>query len=386
MLFRGVPRAVGALALAACLFTPPILYGARTWSQTETVISWRPPFRAIRQLDPAAPRTVFLHQVTRRRTRWTGSAASSSGCSSISPVFAYPVPNHVYPLPYAPDASMESFVRRLADTDLANAPLIFVAWRAASTSRSSGFVASSKRVDTRRPTSFARASGCWRCGEPRPGATVRRERREAPRDDAERATACVPDRPSSWAFAVCAGAMIALLWSFEYLPLVDLPQHVAQLSYWVHHDDPAFGFGDQFRLMFSPYLVGYGLARVAGLVMPPGPAIKLVITVAVIALPWSMARLLRHVGTDRWWALLGFPLALGFSFQWGFFSWIVAVPLFLLALPSTLSYAQRPTARGAWGSRPRARRCSSRTASSCCYSWPSPALRWWRRPGRGAAR
>ena len=59
-----------------------------------------------------------------------------------------------------------------------------------------------------------------------------------------------------------------------------------------------------------------------------------------------MARLLRHLGADRWWALLGFPLALGFSFQWGFFSWIVAVPLFLLVLPSTLAYARRPTLRG----------------------------------------
>ena len=70
------------------------------------------------------------------------------------------------------------------------------------------------------------------------------------------------------------------------------------------------------------------------------------ITLAVIALPWSMARLLRFVGADRWWALLGFPLALGFSFQWGFFSWIIAVSLFLLVLPSTLAYAQRPTLRG----------------------------------------
>jgi hypothetical protein len=140
--------------------------------------------------------------------------------------------------------------------------------------------------------------------------------------------------------------MIALLWSVEYLPLVDLPQHVAQLSYWIHHDDPAFGFSDQFRLMFSPYLVAYGLARVVGFVLPPAPAIKLVMTVGVVALPWSMARLLRYAGVDRWWALLGFPLALGFSFQWGFFSWIVAVPLFLLVLPSTLAYAQRPTLRG----------------------------------------
>jgi hypothetical protein len=149
-----------------------------------------------------------------------------------------------------------------------------------------------------------------------------------------------------WAFAVCAAAVTALLWSVEYLPLVDLPQHVAQLAYWIHYDDPAFGFAEQFRFVVSPYFVGIGLARVAALALPLAAAMKLVITLAVIALPWSIARLLRHVGVDRWWALLGFPLALGFSFQWGFFAWNVALPLFLLALPSTLSYARRPTVRG----------------------------------------
>ena len=83
-----------------------------------------------------------------------------------------------------------------------------------------------------------------------------------------------------WAFALCAAAMVALLWSFEYLPLVDLPQHVAQLSYWIHLDDPAFGFGEQFRFTFSPYLFGHALARAAALVMPPMAAIRLVITLA----------------------------------------------------------------------------------------------------------
>lgn len=151
---------------------------------------------------------------------------------------------------------------------------------------------------------------------------------------------------SRWAFALCAAAMVALLWSFEYLPLVDLPQHIAQLSYWIHHDDPAFGFSEQFRFTFSPYLLGHALARVAALVMPPMAAIRLVITLAVLAVPLSMARLLRHLKADPWWALLGFPLALGFSFHWGFFSWIVAVPLFLLTVPPTLSYARRPTVRG----------------------------------------
>jgi hypothetical protein len=151
-----------------------------------------------------------------------------------------------------------------------------------------------------------------------------------------------------WAFVLCAGATIALLWSVRYLPMVDLPQHTAQLSYWIHYDDPAFGFAEQLRInWFSPYLLGYALARAAALVLPVAAALKLVITLSILALPLAMDRLLRYAGGDRWWALLGFPLGLGFAFQWGFFNWMVALPLFLWLLPATLEYARSPSPRGA---------------------------------------
>jgi hypothetical protein len=44
-----------------------------------------------------------------------------------SQIVAYPLPNHLYPLPYDLDESVQAFVRRLADTELADAPLVFVA-------------------------------------------------------------------------------------------------------------------------------------------------------------------------------------------------------------------------------------------------------------------
>jgi hypothetical protein len=152
----------------------------------------------------------------------------------------------------------------------------------------------------------------------------------------------------AWAFATCAAAVVALLWSVDYLPMVDLPQHAAQLSFWIHYDDPRFGFAEHLRLCwFSPYLLGYALARAAALILPPAAALKLVITLAVLAIPLAMDRLLRYAGGDRWWALLGFPLGLGFAFQWGFFNWMVAVPLMLWVLPWVLEYARQPSPRRA---------------------------------------
>ena len=49
------------------------------------------------------------------------------------------------------------------------------------------------------------------------------------------------------ALAAVALAIVALLWSVDYLPLVDMPQHVAHLSFWVHYGDPRYGFAEQFR-------------------------------------------------------------------------------------------------------------------------------------------
>jgi hypothetical protein len=126
VLFRRLPRAASTLALAVCLFTPPVLHGVRTWSQTETIISWRPPFRTIRQSDPAGAAPVFVQSghPTSNAEDWQHGIQART--LFYSQVVAYPVPNPVYPLPYDPDASMETYVRRLADTELAGAPLIFV--------------------------------------------------------------------------------------------------------------------------------------------------------------------------------------------------------------------------------------------------------------------
>ena len=77
---------------------------------------------------------------------------------------------------------------------------------------------------------------------------------------------------------------------------------------------------------------------------------------------------------DRWWALLGFPLALGFSFQWGFSagSCRASVPA---RAPVDLRMRGGRRRAGDVGVAPRERRCSSRTAPSCGCSSRSPPRR-----------
>lgn len=148
---------------------------------------------------------------------------------------------------------------------------------------------------------------------------------------------------------LAAGLMsMAPLWSVKYLPMVDLPQHAAQIFLWSRYDDPALDLARTYELnYFTPYLLGYCLVRlltsVTGLVV----ALKLVISAAVLGLPLAMAWLLSRAGRDPTWALAGFPLAFGYSFYWGFFNYLVALPLGLLFVGLAIGYADRPDRRGA---------------------------------------
>jgi hypothetical protein len=161
----------------------------------------------------------------------------------------------------------------------------------------------------------------------------------------------VPSKPN-WglivACIVCAIATLIPLWSVKYLPMVDLPQHTAQVSIWIHYHDPAYGFAQQFELnWFTPYLGGYALARFFALFVPILAAMKLVVTLAVLALPLSLLFLLRRTGGDVWWSLAGFPLAFGHCYAWGFFNFLIGIPLCLIFIGLGYSHATKPTRRGA---------------------------------------
>src|SRR5271165_5332872 len=109
------------------------------------------------------------------------------------------------------------------------------------------------------------------------------------------------------------------VWVAIYPPMVDLPQHAAQIALLRNLRDPAFGFADLFWVTwFTPYLLGYlaiyALTPLLGIVS----AAKLVISLALIGIPVSTALLMRETGADLYWALLTIPPIYGFSYTWGF--------------------------------------------------------------------
>jgi hypothetical protein len=158
------------------------------------------------------------------------------------------------------------------------------------------------------------------------------------------------NRSDRWllvAISVLGAGVFFLLFGFRYPPSVDFPQHVAQLSAWAHLDDPAYGFARQFEVnRATPYLLGYILARPFVLWVGALAALKLVVLLAALANVAAYAVLLRTVEQDPWVSLLGYPLTFGFSFYFGFLSFLLATPLIVTAAALAVRYARRPQWQG----------------------------------------
>ncbi|HKQ15423.1 MAG TPA: hypothetical protein VJT80_18440 [Steroidobacteraceae bacterium] len=148
-------------------------------------------------------------------------------------------------------------------------------------------------------------------------------------------------------FAVALLLTVAPLWFGRYLPMVDMPQHTAQIValHEIWTGNPTFTQAFEIN-WFTPYLLGYLLLYVLALVMPATIATQLVVSLAVVSVPLLTGRLLRTAGADERWKWLAIPCAFGFAFYWGFLSFIVAMPVGLLFLIQSIRFAHSPSVSG----------------------------------------
>jgi len=159
-----------------------------------------------------------------------------------------------------------------------------------------------------------------------------------------------PRQSSGGAFVVLAASLLATIpiWLSTFPPMTDLPQHAAVIALLQAMRRGGFPYAASFEFnWFTPYLFGYllvyGLLPLVGIVT----ACKIIVSLALAAMPVSTALLLTETGTDPRWALLTIPAMYGFAYQWGFLNFLVAAPLGLLFLWLTFRQARNPTLRGA---------------------------------------
>jgi hypothetical protein len=140
-----------------------------------------------------------------------------------------------------------------------------------------------------------------------------------------------------------AALAIAGVWSVDYLPTHDGPQHIFSVHASSRLDDAATGYGRFLEPGFPLTNHGFGLVFAPfDRLLPWRPAVKLALSLLVLG--WSAAVMLlaRSLDPGRLW--LGVALA-GGAFQWslymGLFSFHLATSLGLLTL--ALALAPEPT-------------------------------------------
>jgi hypothetical protein len=131
--------------------------------------------------------------------------------------------------------------------------------------------------------------------------------------------------------------MAAPLWIGRYLPLLDLPQHLAITTVLLRHDDPAWQLAAYFepqRGELTPYWAHYLALEALGHLMPVAVAARVFLTLYVFALPWAAMALARALGSAPAVGLLAVPLALNGNLYYGFiaFCWSVVALLWAIAL------------------------------------------------------
>jgi hypothetical protein len=142
--------------------------------------------------------------------------------------------------------------------------------------------------------------------------------------------------------------LLAAFVASPYLPMVDLPQHAAQIAVWLRLDDPAFSYSRVFELnLRTPYLTGYVAARLLASMIGVLPALKVVVWASAVLHFVAFSRLVRRLGHPAWLGLLGLPLGLGYPFYFGVVSFTAAVPFVLFSIVAALDHAERGTRKSA---------------------------------------
>jgi len=99
---------------------------------------------------------------------------------------------------------------------------------------------------------------------------------------------------------------------------------------------------------FTPYLIGYGCGLILSLVMSVSAALKTMLSVSFLGFVLASVLLRRRFGGDRRLDWLFIPGFFGYSYLWGFYTFLVAAPVGLLFVLLAHRYADRPTrGRGA---------------------------------------
>lgn len=127
-----------------------------------------------------------------------------------------------------------------------------------------------------------------------------------------------------------------------FIPVVDLPQHAAQISMWKLLDAGELVDPEMYELnLFTPYLGGYFVARALAVLMGVQKAVHATLYLSVILSLLALYYGVRDKPFIRWGTFLFIPFLFGWSFYWGFMNFMFAIGPCLFLTFFTMKLTER---------------------------------------------
>jgi hypothetical protein len=147
------------------------------------------------------------------------------------------------------------------------------------------------------------------------------------------------------AFVILSIAGCVPIWISEYLPLLDLPNHLSAVTVWHYHDDPNWHFKQYYQLNLVPlpyWAHYYTVHLLTYLTRDVSIANKIFLTGYALALPVAALLLARRFGRSHWLVLFVFPLVWNFNLGDGFIAYCAGFAAVPLALTLVDKYCEKP--------------------------------------------
>ncbi|WP_437290292.1 hypothetical protein [Sorangium sp. So ce406] len=153
------------------------------------------------------------------------------------------------------------------------------------------------------------------------------------------------DRAFVATFALLAVAAIVPIWRVRFLPLLDLPNHLAAVHIWHNFDAPWTRFRDFYELSLrpAPYGAYHILTHVIAHVVSLENANRLVLSGYVLGIPAAALVWARRTRRSPWLSVLTFPLAFSLSWACGFLPFLVGIALLLAGVVALDAHLDRPS-------------------------------------------
>ncbi len=130
------------------------------------------------------------------------------------------------------------------------------------------------------------------------------------------------------------------VWLVEFLPFVDLPQHLNFAFILKNYNNPALNYNKIYSLRLFPMhntfhlFFNYLLSFILALEISN----KIYITISLLLFPLALWFLIKTLGGNEYFSLLGFLISYNYNLFWGFMGINIGIPFILLLISYEIKY------------------------------------------------